>query len=691
MSSKLGKDRESTSYHALLDENHALKEEIESLKTRLEEAEELKRAITEGDLDALVIPGPEEELIFTLDSADRAYRVLVETMNEGTATLGFDGSILYCNRQFAELLKMPLQAVTGSSAYQFIEPENMAAFKAVLEQGRGAEEIKLRTGEGGSLPVYLSISSLQSEGTPNAWCLAVTDLTAQKKNEEILAAERLARSIIEQAAEAIIVCDRSGKIIRFSNSVPGLCGCDPKFQKFEDIINLSFLEGTDVGKSIFPVTSALKGSSILGVEAILEPEDCEQFNLLLNSGPLKNADGEIIGCVVTLTDITERKKVEETLKKAHETLEEKVKECTAELEEACNTLLENEIRLNEAQKIAHVGNWDWNLLTNEIYWSDEIYRIFRLDPLEFGRTYDAFLNYVDPEDRNRVNNATQKALNGEPFSIECGIILPDGKRSIIHAQGDVVFDEKNIPVRIRGIIQDITERKMAEEALEKMDKIRIKEIHHRIKNNLQVICSLLSLEAEKFSDAKMLEALRESRNRVVSMALIHEELYKGDKLDAIDFAAYLHKLTADLFNLYNFGNENISLSMDLEQIYLDMDTAIPLGIIVNELISNALKHAFPAGKKGEIYINLCRTDTPASRCDVSDHSTDHVEKDSLPYTLTVMDNGRGISEEIEFENAESLGLQLINILVEQIDGWIELERDQGTKFTIRFNSVENLS
>ena len=232
---------------------------------------------------------------------------------------------------------------------------------------------------------------------------------------------------------------------------------------------------------------------------------------------------------------------------------------------------------------------------------------------------------------------------------------------------------------------------MAEEALEKMDKIRIKEIHHRIKNNLQVICSLLSLEAEKFSDAKMLEALRESRNRVISMALIHEELYKGEKLDAIDFAAYLHKLTADLFNLYNFGNDNISLSMDLEQIYLDMDTAIPLGIIVNELISNALKHAFPAGKKGEICIKLCRTDIPVSRCDVSDHSTDHVEKDSLPYTLTVMDNGRGISEEVEFENAESLGLQLINILVEQIDGWIELERDQGTKFTIRFNSIENLS
>src|SRR5690606_17804574 len=103
----------------------------------------------------------------------------------------------------------------------------------------------------------------------------------------------------------------------------------------------------------------------------------------------------------------------------------------------------------------------------------------------------------------------------------------------------------------------------AEETLEKMDKIRIKEIHHRIKNNLQVICSLLSLEAERFSDEKMLETLKESQNRVASMALIHEELYKGDKNDTLDFAAYLRKLTADLFSSYNLGNDNISLKMDL--------------------------------------------------------------------------------------------------------------------------------
>ncbi len=287
------------------------------------------------------------------------------------------------------------------------------------------------------------------------------------------------------------------------------------------------------------------------------------------------------------------------------------------------------------------------------------------------------MSHVDPEDRSYVNNATRQALNGENYNIEYRITLPDGEKRIVHSQGEVVFDEKCTPVQMRGILQDITERKKAQEALERMDKIRIKEIHHRIKNNLQVISSLLDLQAEKFEDEKVKEAFREGQNRVASMSILHEELYKGEDADTLDFSAYIKKLAENLFKTYNFNSRNIRLCTDLEEnAFLDMDTAVPLGIIVNELISNSLKHAFAENKEGEIRIKLCREEMSS------------VMHKSL-FSLIISDNGKGIPKDMDLENLESLGLQLVRILVDQLDGELELKRNKGTEFTIKFTVKEN--
>jgi PAS domain S-box-containing protein len=622
-------------------------------------------------------------------------------------------------------------------------------------------------------------------------------------------------------------------------------------------------------------------------------------------------------------DITKGKQVEEALKKAHEGLEEKVKERTTELEEAYNSLKESEKRLSEAQKIGHIGNWDWDLVTGETYWSDEMYQIFGRNPNESGATYDELLNYIHPEDRESVDNAIKKALNEKPLGIDYRIILPDGKERIVHAQSEVIFDENDIPIQVKGIVQDITERKKAEEkiqtlanavefsndaiitvslegliyswnkaaeqvygylveevlgkdisilepeningeikrfsekikqgkkiqhyesirvkkdgsiinisvtlspifdvtgklvaisgivrditdriksekalresesrlrrfyesdmigvcfynlngsitnandkfleivgytrrdlqagkvkwnkitppeyspldehaivelkstglntpyekeyirkdgshvpvivgvatfdkvfnegiafvlditekkkaeeALKTLEIARKKEIHHRIKNNLQVISSLLDLQADKFDNLKVIEAFRESQNRVVSMAFIHEELYKGEGTDTLNFSEYLEKLTNNLFQTYSLNSKSLHLYMDLEENSLfNMDTAVPLGIIVNELVSNSLKHAFTEDQEGEIRIKLCREK-------IND------EKRKSLFSLTISDNGKGIPENFELGNHESLGLQLVNILVDQLDGQIELKREHGTEFKITFNVVE---
>jgi len=240
----------------------------------------------------------------------------------------------------------------------------------------------------------------------------------------------------------------------------------------------------------------------------------------------------------------------------------------------------------------------------------------------------------------------------------------------------------------QGSIHDITQRKKIEETLRKQDEARIKEIHHRIKNNLQVISSLLDLQAEKFDEKNVTEAFKESQNRVVSMALIHEELYRSKDMSRLDFASYLQRLATDLLDSYTVNNR-INLKLNLEQIYLGIDTAIPLGIIVNELISNSLKYAFQPGKKGEISISLYESENYEKSHEKSaDSRTDSFESQKyLQYTLVVADNGSGIPEEINIENTDSLGLQLINILVDQIEGHLELKRDAGTEFRISFNNI----
>jgi PAS domain S-box-containing protein len=174
--------------------------------------------------------------------------------------------------------------------------------------------------------------------------------------------------------------------------------------------------------------------------------DCHAF-------PFTDIDGSPMILKMSI-DVTEQKRAETELKKHKE-----------QLEKAYKLLKKSEEDLAEAQKMAHLGNWNWNIVNNELYWSDEIYRIFGRTPQEFGTTYDSFLSYVHPEDREYVDNAVKEALNGKPYSIDHRIILASGEERIVHEQAEVIFNEEHIPVRMRGTVQDITEQKKAEEAL----------------------------------------------------------------------------------------------------------------------------------------------------------------------------------------------------------------------------------
>jgi PAS domain S-box-containing protein len=301
--------------------------ELEDLRARLAEAEEALRAIRNGEVDAVVVTGKHGEQVYTLTGADSVYRQLIETMSEGAVTLSPDGVVLYCNVCFARTLGRPLEQVLGTALRNYLSPADQQALDDILVQARtgpSRREISLKSSEGRVVPVYLSASRLHSEAAQMVFCLVLTDLTEQKRHEQIVAAERLARLILEQAAGAIVVCDEQGQVSRASHPAQSFCDGSPLLRPFAEVFPLR------TGASDpFHLASVLQGETLRNVEVALDRQG-QKLHLILNAGPLLNGQ-QILGCVVTLTDITERKRAQAALAAAHSELERRVAERTAEL------------------------------------------------------------------------------------------------------------------------------------------------------------------------------------------------------------------------------------------------------------------------------------------------------------------------------------------------------------------------
>jgi signal transduction histidine kinase len=296
-----------------------LVQEVAELRRRLEEAEETIRAIREDEVDAFVVSQGEADRVLTLEAADRPYRRYVEAMRQAAVTLSCEGTILYANRAFAQLVMRPLEAVVGSSIGLFLAASCRPILNEVIARrpdGRG--EALLERSDGVIVPVHLTASGSAEE--PDIVCLVITDLTDQRRLAEVTAAEMLSRSILEQAVDAIVVGDRSGTLIRAGAAARQLCGKDPIGLAFEASFPLRLRSGPEGSDSATPTPSwidrVLSGETICGAEARLDREDGQQFDLLLGSGPLTDAEGCVVGFVATLTDITELREAEKALREA---------------------------------------------------------------------------------------------------------------------------------------------------------------------------------------------------------------------------------------------------------------------------------------------------------------------------------------------------------------------------------------
>lgn len=286
-----------------------------------------------------------------------------------------------------------------------------------------------------------------------------------------------------------------------------------------------------------------------------------------------------------------------------------------------------------------------------------------------GRTdYDLFSQEVSDAFRKQDLTILAEAV---PRHNEEWITYSDGRRILIDTFKAPLRAADGTVIGLLGISRDITERKRAEEVIAanlKEKETLLREIHHRVKNNLQIVASLLSLQSRTISDPGILGALSDTQNWVKAMALVHERLYRSTSISRIDLADYVKYLALNLFRFYSVSSQKIQWKIEAPHIEVNINTAIPLGLVVNELITNAIKYGFPLDRRGELFIIL--------------------QKNGQDLTLMIKDNGVGIPKNFDWQNAESMGMRLINNLVEQLDGTVSLNRSSGTAFTITVKDKE---
>lgn len=328
-------------------------------------------------------------------------------------------------------------------------------------------------------------------------------------------------------------------------------------------------------------------------------------------------------------------------------------------------------RLELATRFGGVGLWDWDLKTDDVIFSREWLEQIGYREGELTHSYEEWESRLHPDDRDRVRQELRDYLKQQtnPYNIEFRLQHKDGSYRWINAVGEVIRDSGGKPERMLGCHLDITARRIAEEellaALREKD-ILLREVHHRVKNNLQIVSSLLSLQEKEFDNPQLKEVLKLCRNRVMVMAQIHETLHESDNLAAVDMKDYLSSILVSVIQSLSVNRAAPEAIVEIEAIRLPMNKAIPIGQVVNELVSNAVLHGFENTTAPQVKIILKQAGGDI-------------------FNLWIEDNGVGMPPDFDWRTSQRLGLKLVRILVEeQLDGTIALDRSNGTRFTIRF-------
>jgi PAS domain S-box-containing protein len=684
--------------------------ELDAVSARLQEAEDALRAIRGGEVDALIVTGPEGDQVFTLKSADHLYRMFVEAMNEGAVTLSEDGLILFCNRAFAGILKTPPEQVVGATFASFLPAADLPVFQALLEPtegGRGGAEVSVRAATKVTVPLRLSLTRLRAVNAGVA-CIVATDMTETRRRQEDLrrahdqleqrVAERTAsladamrklefarvealatmeeaidaqralesanvelreqvaqrrqaekrsehglsllKATLESTADGILVVDREGNTVSF-NQV---------FARLWRLPESVLASGDDRSLLAFVIDQVKDPDGFLsGVRAIYAQPEAESFDTVdfLDGRAFERfskpqrAEGKVIGRVWSFRDITKRRQAEEKLRDS---------------EDRYRRLFES----NPHPMWVHDAETLRFLAVNDAAIS------------HYGYSRDEFLRMTM---RDIHASAVRAPLEGS-LDAPAGSGEQTGHSMHAKKDGSVIdvevtshsleFDGR--PSRL-VLALDITERRkldaIVRDSLHEKESL-LREVHHRVKNNLQVITSLLRMEARRSGHPTTQSVLQDMRNRIMAMAALHESLYRTGTFASVDLGAYLRQLASQSFQAMVFRPGAVQLEIDTASVQVEMDEALPCGLLVSELISNCLKHGFPGSRTGSVRLELQPVDGgPLLR-------------------LRVSDDGAGLPADFEARRENSLGLQLVSSLSAQIGGRLDIGPPPGSSFSVTF-------
>ena len=575
--------------------------------------------------------------------SEERYRVLTESSGDIIFIRDHEGRFTYMNQRGFTILGLSPEQVTGRMPSDIFPPD-----VAKRQQQQFLEVLTSKHPVGGELMIpihgeprwfHVTLMPLaDGDGTIDNVMGSVRDITQRKQMEEQLRqGEQKFRDLVENISDVIISLDLEGKITYISPVIQGLYGYIP-----EEVVGhhfRQFIHPDDVGHTLQDFRHRRDGDYSKS-ELRIHAKDGTIHFISIHPRPLLS-DGRIIGFNYVMADITERNQAEALIR-------------------------EREQRFRMAGELIPYGVWIADTAGQFTFCSESFLSLLDMKQEEcrnFG-----WMKRLSPEDAERTKNDwIETVRTGGFWDYEYRIFDKQQTEHFVLSRGSPLRDSTGTIISFVGIHLDITDRRQYENQLEQSlreKEVIIKEVHHRVKNNMQVISGFLQLQSNYISDPESAEKLNECQRRVRSMALVHEKLYQSRHLGFINVAEYIKTLVSELQEAY-VVQADIRFEVDVESININLDTAIPCGLIINELLTNALKYAFAGKFSGTVAISL------------------HLSPDHR-FTLKVSDDGVGLPATFDLASTATLGMQLVQVLVRQLGGQIEIDSRKGTSYVITF-------